>query len=269
MSRVVPPKPSWRGASALYAIRKLGLSPGLKLALDAGDADSYTGTGQSWLDRAGNGYDFFRGANNTATTDDPSFNGTAGRLSSGEYWSFDGGDYFTYDGANEAWMNNLHKAGARFTLAFWSYLPLGTATQSYCGTQGSSETNTGISLRPRGSAGNNRFVIRVGNAGAAVASFGMGDSLWDQWALNAISIDATAGTYVGFINGVAESGSLAYSSPATGNANSTMQIGARGGAQTILASGARFGMFMGWEGAALTQGQLTALFDATRGRFGV
>jgi len=96
-------------------IRGLSLDTNLKLCLDAGEGDSYT-SGQSWLDLAGSGYDFFLGQDGSSDSTDPTFNGVANTMTSSEYWSFDGGDYFTYDTTNETWMENLHKAGALLIL---------------------------------------------------------------------------------------------------------------------------------------------------------
>jgi hypothetical protein len=92
-----------------------GLTSGLRLCLDAGDGLSYR-SGQSWLDRSGNGYDFFLGLNGSAAGDDPTFNGTPNLHSSNEYFGYDGGDFFAYDSVNEAWMQNLHKAGAVYSM---------------------------------------------------------------------------------------------------------------------------------------------------------
>ena len=88
------------------------LTSGLQLCLDAGSASSYDGSSQKWLDLSGNGQDFFRGADGSATTDDPTFNGSAGGLSSSEYFSLDGGDFFRYDAANTAAMNGVHHNNA-------------------------------------------------------------------------------------------------------------------------------------------------------------
>lgn len=72
--------------------------------LDATIAASYA-SGQKWLNliaspadgAAQSAYDYTIGANTTPTTDDPTFNGTAG--SSTAYFSFDAGDYFNMTGA--------------------------------------------------------------------------------------------------------------------------------------------------------------------------
>lgn len=83
--------------------------------LDATDADSYPGSGQTWANLIaspadGSGqtdFDVWRGGSSSASTDDPTFNGTAG--DSAAYWSFDGGDFFrcTLSAANQPtlWKN--------------------------------------------------------------------------------------------------------------------------------------------------------------------
>lgn len=97
--------------SLIDIIKGFDLTSGLQLCLDAGDIDSYPGSGIKWLDTSGNGYDFNLGDGSTATTY-PTFNGSAGALSKNEFFSFDGGDYFSYDSANETWMDQLHNDGA-------------------------------------------------------------------------------------------------------------------------------------------------------------
>ena len=77
------------------------LTTNLKLCLDAGDINSYSGSGQKWLDRSGLGHDFFLGVDGSANTDDPTFNGSPGNASSNEYFSVDGGDFFRYDSTGE------------------------------------------------------------------------------------------------------------------------------------------------------------------------
>src|SRR5688572_10725967 len=107
----------------LTILNGLGLTANLKLCLDAGDNLSAPAAATSWLDRSGNGYDFFRGTTSGADATDPTFNGTPGELSAAEYWSFDGGDFFRYDTTNETWMQNLHKNNALLSFFCWLYLP--------------------------------------------------------------------------------------------------------------------------------------------------
>jgi len=119
---VAPPSFGGRGTSLINTLKNLGLTTNLRVCLDAGDLNSYDGTSQTWKDLSGGGYDFFRGTSSSSDSSDPTFNGTAGRLSSGEYLSYDGGDYFTLAQTNPAWVNTFHKAGAKFTICQWNYL---------------------------------------------------------------------------------------------------------------------------------------------------
>jgi len=68
--------------------------------LDATISDSYSGSGQSWLNiettpsdsASQSAYDFHLGAGSGSSTDDPTFTGSAGSQSA--YFSLDGGDHF-------------------------------------------------------------------------------------------------------------------------------------------------------------------------------
>src|SRR5690349_1915490 len=125
----------------LTVIQQLGLTTGLKLCLDAGDSASVAvGSQAKWLDVAGNGYDFYRGSSAAGDAAEPTFNGTPGNLSASEYFSSDGGDNFTYDSANESWMDNLHKDGAKFTICCWIW-PINGANNIVCGSNGGGLTS--------------------------------------------------------------------------------------------------------------------------------
>jgi hypothetical protein len=266
-NRLTAPRPTWRGAPMLYTVRKLGLTANLRLCLDAGDDASYA-SGQPWLDTSGNGYDFFRGADGSATGTDPTFNGTAGGRSSSEYWSFDGGDYFTYDTTNETWMQNLHKDSALFTIVTWWYRA-STDTSSIMGTNGGG-ANVGTGFHLIHNSG--PVLLRCLNATAAALDVTLSTVTVPAttWAMLALSINEAAGAAGGtwFCNGASETFNAAYSSPASGNASQTLQIGARGGGNNPAVSGSRCASFLAWEGRALTIGEIQALFQATRGRFG-
>lgn len=101
----------------------LNMTSGLKLCLDAGDARSYPGTGQSFYDRSSNAANFYLGDGSGSESTDPTFVGTAGDLLAGTYFSSDGGDYFTV-ASNDvpSWAQTFHKPGAAFTLAGMFYL---------------------------------------------------------------------------------------------------------------------------------------------------
>lgn len=263
-------KPSWRGVPMIVAARRLGLASNLRLCLDAGDDASYS-SGQSWLDTSGNGYDFFRGADGSATATDPTFNGTAGRRSSGEFWSFDGGDYFTYDTTNETWMQNLHKNNAIFTAVAWFYCA--AVNGSIFGNDQSLETNIGTDFIIGAGATSLVLGVRKGSTGNALAvlstDLGLGTLTTSVWSMCSISVDEGAATGLMGINGSFASFTSTYTSPSASNATNTMQIGANGNGQRILPNNSRLASLMMWEGRALSQGELQALFQATRVRFGV
>jgi hypothetical protein len=274
-NRLILPRNCWRGANALYVARKLGLTDNLQLALDAGDTGSYSGSGQSWLDLSGNGYDFFRGATSSSEASDPTFNGTAGNLSSSEFWSFDGGDEFTYDSANETWMQNLHKAGAKYAVLTWVFVPASVgATQGVFGTnRGAQTVGTGVHLAMgSGGPGSRQYFIRSINAGRPALDFNSGSNIYSlsAWQLVGVSLDEAAGVGGSYLvnNATFTSFTGTYGSPSSGNASQTMQIGARGNASAPFASGMEMAMFCMWS-TNLTQSQVVAFFNATRARFGV
>lgn len=132
-------------STLLGIIQELGLTTNLLLCLDAADSASYSGSGQVWLDRSGNGYDFNRGTTSGAEASDPTFNGVAGGLSHNEYWSYDGADLHSYDTTVEAWMNALHQDNAEFTCLILTFIPTGASSNWILGTQGNAP-NDGIGL---------------------------------------------------------------------------------------------------------------------------
>ena len=250
-------------------IRKLGLTTNLKLVLDAGDASSYNAAVQTdkWLDRAGSGYDFFRGSGTGVDAADPTFNGTAGGLSSAEYWGFDGGDYFTYDTTNESWMENIHKDNAKFSIFSWFYIPSSGSAFNFCGTD-----NNGFNGFHLRAAATTFLVLRVSNAtGAALTLTGTNAVPATRWNCAAVTLDEAVGASgaAQFLNGATETFTSTYSTPSAAAASFTMNVAARGNAGVPPASGARLGGIAIWEGVALTAAQLTAIYTATRGRYGV
>lgn len=222
-----------------------------------------------WLDTSGNGYDFFRGAALTSGTDDPTFNGTPGALTSSEYFSFDGGDFFTYDTTNETWMQNLHKNNAAFTFAGWIYLGGTGVTQHIVATMDNSGTDTGIRFYV---ATNESLNYQVVNAGTQVIAQGTTGSIsvmtTGQWYFIAVAVDeptVSNGTLWQQDGDNANDGST-YTLPAAGNATGTMRIGAGTAGAFAFPSGTRLGIMMAWS-TALTQPQLMNVYAATKGRY--
>ncbi len=251
--------------TAYQVVASLGLLPNLKLCLDAGDLASYV-SGQSWLDRSGGGYDFFLGADGSATATDPTFNGVPGRRSSGEYFSLDGGDYFTYDSASETWMDALHKDNAAFTLATWVNV---TGDSDLVGSNGNTLTNSGIRLQDITSQG--KIFFRVANATGVTALdittgvLGTANSVWQfiVWSMD----EATPGGHIR-VNLTTTNLSSAYTAPSALAATFPLQLGADGNAGGKMAAGSAMALFMAWS-VSLSLAQTNSIFQATRGRFGV
>lgn len=261
------------GMTLLGAIQSAGLTSNLVLCLDSGDAVSYT-SGQSWLDRAGSGYDFFLGATGGAEASDPTFTGTAGNLSA--YWALDGGDYFTYDTTNEAWMQNIHKDNANFTILSVCYRgTAGAGVTSVVGTS-AGNANTGFFYSTSGVDGTPFF--RVKNAGAdAIAKGGLTELTASAYNITAVSLNEATGAGGGFhwlngaynqVSGPSDTFDSTYTSPASGNATFTMQIAALGNAGSPSQSGDRMACVAVWT-TALTKAQLDSLYALLRGRFGL
>jgi hypothetical protein len=93
----------------------------------------------------------------------------------------------------------------------------------------------------------------------------------NTWHFVAVSLDEAVGAdgAITYIDGTAGTTSSTYTSPSAAGAQYTFEIGASGNAASPLLNTTRLGMFAAWEGVALTTAQLHALFQGTRGRFGI
>jgi len=251
-------------------LTSLGLTTNLKLCLDAGDAASYSGSGQVWADTSGGGYDFNRGTGSGSDSADPTFNGVAGNQSSSEYFGYDGGDYFTLGQTNPSWANSFHKAGAKLTIAgvfYWSSMD-NINKNSLIGDDGAS--GVGFSF---GSSGSLLRHVSVGIAVGVtfvytkISSGACNDNSWNFYAL---SMDMDTGVVIFSINGANE----AYTSqsfsgtPSSSAAAYALRIGDLGDGSNIENTGNRVGEVAMWD-RALSQTELTALFNTIRGRFGI
>lgn len=253
-----------RQARTLAVLRRLNLTTGLRLCLDAGDEYSYL-SGQSWLDRSSGAHDFFLGADVDATITDPTFTGNPGSRSKETYFAHDGGDYFTYDTTNETWMNSLHKDNAVFTLLMWAYLT--SVTSVRMAGMASASTSTGIMWGTSvGGLLNQSIFTGSGTAGA----FNGAAVPLNSWALLGWSHNEAVGASgaISFVSGVPTFATSTYTTPSASDGTSTMKIGGRGDGANNVPSGSRIAMFSAWD-VALTSAQLAAYFQATRGRFGV
>jgi hypothetical protein len=251
----------------------LGLGTNLKLCLDAGAAASYPGSGQSWLDLAGSGYDFFLGAGSGASSDDPTFNGVAGALSANEYFSFDSDDLFRYDSANEAWMNNLHKDSCQWAFVALFYIGSLAATQGLLGNTAASNASVGVDLTVQ-TSGVPQINVRNGSGSAAAATesptsgFPLSAGAWQFLAMSVDEASAT-GNMNWNVNGNQDTDDVAFSSPSASDATFTLEIAARGSINAELSSGSRMACFAMWEGRHLTHSEIDSVFQAIRGRVGI
>lgn len=256
-------------------IKHLGLQDGLRLVVDAGDSNSTSGSSQVWSDTSGNSYAFNRGTTSGAQSSDPTFNGVAGRQSSAEYFSYDGGDFFRAAQSNPAWITNIHKNSAIFTLAQWVYLHNVGSTSVPWGGMGDAGNADGFAyngfqfgysssvLRRLNLAISNEATVDwvyLKNSSAACNN--------NAWNFCAVSMNEAAGTLQFQINGTSESyTSQSYSSPAAGNAEATMEIGAIGAGTGKVASGSRSNSALGWS-RELSASELASLYNASKAKFG-
>jgi len=251
------------------------LDTNLKCCLDVGAAASYT-SGQKWLDLAGSGYDFFRGVDVSASTDDPTFNGSAGGLSSAEYWSFDGGDYFQYDTSNETFMENLHKNGANFTIMALHYSATNNTLFSFMGALPGLSNDDGIAFLTNNSGNSKpRFKVANGTGAALDVSADTGGST--GWHFTAVTIDEATGAGGGFFyqDGaylqVSSSNTFdcTYSSPSAAVTDYTYCIGSTGNGSNLAPNGDRLIAWAVVEGGNMTKANLDTIYAAVGPRVGI
>lgn len=247
----------------ITSLSNAGLTTNLQTCLDAGDSASYS-SGQSWLDRSGNGQDFFRGSGSGSDASDPTFNGSAGGLSSGEYFSFDGGDYLTYDSANETWMQNIHKNNALFTLAISFYLGSLSATQ-YLMATGNNSASIGFEMDISTGGALALYILNGSGTVLHPSSLTISANQWNHYIL---SIDEAAGGTASHhsINGSITAFDGTYASPSASSASGTLKLGGRPAASSSLVSGSRIGMLAGWS-RALSQSETGQLYNFMHARY--
>lgn len=264
--------------SSLYdIIRANGLTSNLKTALDIGDIQSYK-SGQNIFDRSVLHYKYLRGADNTATTDDPTFNGTLGLQSANEYLSFDGGDYISYDATGapwiEQWMLDLAKTGSLSCFGI-CYLNNTVSPTYLFSTRGSLNSDYGVSIGAVSSFGLMKLNISwtmtsggpagLGSAGPTISSTGL-------YVFGASSTVDGAGnhSYVIHVNGTnyTASGNLG-STLASNDAVNAPKIFARGDAGAKAPSGSRLYALAVWQGRMLSTTDFTNLWNGMHTRFGI
>jgi len=250
-----------RRLTALEVCQQYGITPAR--LYDAGAAASYT-TGQVWNDLSGNGAHFNRGADASASTDDPTFVGTAGMLTGGEYWSLDGGDNFTKAAANGTLENGHHKDSAAWSIIQVFNLPsIGSNVSSYATTTDSG--SPGVRLQQR-NTGQVRLI--VSNDSGQTVMTGTSNSRTDgAWNFFGMSFDEAGGASGSFLylNGTTTAFDGAVSSPSANNAASVATIGSEVG-EEYLPNGSLLAVHIIVDGL-LTVAQMAGLRRSIMARF--
>lgn len=249
-------------------ITALGLTSGLQICLDASDAASYDGSSQTWVDRSGNAYSFYRGTGSGSDAADPTFNGSSGGGSSAEYFSFDGADLFTLNQANPTWVNDVHKNSGQVTVCAWVWINSTTGNNGIIGTYADSP-GPAWDLFVQS---DNKLVFQVwGTAAQQVQILTTATVSEDQWVFVAVSYNEATGSHFFRINSTNENKSGTAASPAATNTSVTLRVAcggdpADGGVE--IESGGRMNSIEVWN-RALSGTEVTDFFEATRARFGV
>lgn len=252
----------------IEAITTVGITSGLQFALDAGDSNSYSGSGQKWLDTSGNGQDFFLGADiNVDVVDDPTFNGIAGGKSSSEFWTFEGDGavpLFTYDSAPETWMSGLNLDGTTFTMVSVTF---DNAFQSMFKSFNLAGDNSSFSTLEL-SSGRPSYVVQDGAGGFAFGADADTVFTGNDWNFHTLTIDENGGnvsfyTLNGAFNQVDASNTFDASYTSPDGIIDTFILG-----EAIAPLSNRQAMYAFWN-TAISKANLDLLFEEVRGRFGL
>lgn len=237
----------------------------LQLHLDAGDAASYPGSGQTWFDLTANHYDFFLGSSDTPTTDDPTFHGSAGGKSGNEYFSFDGGDCFR---AAAAYAGSIIRTAGRrdqpFTIETYWWHANTTSDMNFFANGFAAGSNA---IYYQWSATNARQQMRMLNADTLDSNdTDVSASAWHQ---HAISGQLNGSTGIHVIDGV-QDGTFAMTTGWTAGDSATNGIiaGRIGDSALRPPNGDRVAIVRIYD-RALTVDELAQNFAATRGRFSI
>lgn len=260
---------SWRGANGLYVVRKLGLTANLGYCIDPGDAASYDGSAQTIYDLSGNLVDFYLGPTSGSEATDPTFNGTAGRLSKDEYFDIDAAPQYLKltAGSNPAWVTAVHGDNALATFAGWNRFKSSAGIQVLAGTHASGAAK-GFRLMVttdntfRLTCGNGTSSVLAVNSGIDLDSV-VGDGNWFFWSA---SLNEAGNTALWRINSTISTTAFTYTSPTTDAAQGVLTLGASPLGGVNLIDGSAIGPQWGWS-RALSLAEMAVLFDATRGRF--
>jgi hypothetical protein len=256
-----------------------------QLVVDAGDDNSYPGSGQTLYDvsRAGGASaDFHFGSGSGSSSDDPTFSGVAGRRSKDEFFSFDGGDFFEYKSATSpSWFQDIHKTAEQ--LCHLSVVSLSATITANVSLFGNSHSSTafGISFVDiLSSTGKLRTVFSYGPAadGTAGSLSSAGpdiSALIENGAVGVLSFCGaphTSDSYSIITNGaVSESGPITARAVTPESSGSTMHVGANGdpaNGGTPAPSGTSIHAIVIWQDRRLANAEMSAVHYAMLGKYG-
>jgi hypothetical protein len=264
---VAIPNPGSFWAIAQY----LGIDSNMQWCLDAADIASMpSSSDQTWLNRGASSINWIRGASTSASSDDPSFNGTAGDLKASTFFQFDGGDFFLQTnsgGAQPSFMQRIHADNALFAMAFWCTFASIGAINGLIATFDGNASVRGSYLRVTSGA---TLQLLISNASATLALYQESTATipTGRPVFIAVAVDEAAGTGIFQINGTQESFTATYSSPSSGTYGAAIRVGSSSGSSHRFENGNRM---HGWwlrESATLTATQLMALYKRSRMRPG-
>lgn len=167
--------------------------------VDATQSASYGGSGQTWANlvpsphdgSAQADYDMQLGQTSSASSDDPTFTGTAG--TSGAYFSFDGGDVISLPAA-PTYLRERHQTSKIFTLGYCVDIA-SAANQGMIGTGG----DTGISWLFQG--GFPRLLLQNVDGGSFTNNIIDTPGFASGVLCIIVAVDGAAGTCKAYMNG--------------------------------------------------------------------
>lgn len=224
----------------LQILEENSLTTSLQLCLDAGDAVSYPGTGQNFVDRSGNTVDYFLGATSGSEASDPTFNGTAGGCSETEYFSFDGGDYFTSQAAT-TFDDGWHKNNGIFSamLAFFVTTANIATAHRFLNNDVDNNATDGTDIGMLATAKPRVSISGTSNGSATSVTA-------DVPNLFVVAYDESVPQVRVKLNSNAVEQAAAAASTNVNNAPNSLRIGARGNAGVPVPNGTRIYMVAAW-----------------------
>ena len=237
-----------------------GLTTNLQFCLDAGAGDSYT-SGQKWLDLSGNGQDYFLGADGSASSDDPTHNGTVNARTSAEYFTLGGDDWFQTD-SEEVWTDDMRNNSVQKSMMGAYYCPASPgASEGLWGTGvGGNEMQTDTSAN---------YHWQKGGVAQKAFATALSTSAWNIIGLSLAG--TTANESFGYLNGSfnQSGGSDKWTEPVSTAAGSAMGLCSGRGASRFLGSGWRIAGIAFWSGSYLTKANMDTLYALWNMRMGI